>query len=120
MQFLVERFVPLRSQFKIILVSTGKKLSSLKEQVFFSNLTYGIDHLIQKMVFMSYLVSSRKLKFHLLVAFVRLTKVLSFCNEPLSLQQFPTLISYNVIFKIKILENKRILKKQFFLLATAS
>ena len=86
MQFLVERFVPLSSQFKIILVSTGKKLSSLKEQVFFSNLTYGIDHLIQKMVFMSYLVSSRKLKFHLLVAFVRLTKVLSFCNEPLSLQ----------------------------------
>ena len=86
MQFLVERFVPLSSQFKIILVSTGKKLSSLKEQGFFSNLTYGIDHLIQKMVFMSYLVSSRKLKFHLLVAFVRLTKVLSFCNEPLSLQ----------------------------------
>ena len=86
MQFLVERFVPLRSQFKIILVSTGKKLSSLKEQRFFSNLTYGIDHLIQKIVFMSYLVSSRKLKFELLVAFVRLTKVLSFCNEPLSLQ----------------------------------
>ena len=86
MQFLVERFVPLSSQFKIILVSTGKKLSSLKEQRFFSNLTYGIDHLIQKIVFMSYLVSSRKLKFELLVAFVRLTKVLSFCNEPLSLQ----------------------------------
>ena len=73
MQFLVERFVPLSSQFKIILVSTGKKLSSLKEKRFFSNLTYGIDHLIQKIVFMSYLVSSRKLKLELLVAFVRLT-----------------------------------------------
>ena len=48
-----------------------KKLSSLKEQVFFQTwLTYGIDHLIQKIVFMSYLVSSRKLKFELLVAFV--------------------------------------------------
>ena len=100
MQFLVERFVPLRSQFKIILVSTGKKLSSLKEQRFFSNLTYGIDHLIQKIVFISYLVSSRELRFEtigpvltqskqnlsLLAAFVRLTKVLSFCKDPLSLQ----------------------------------
>ena len=87
MQFLVERFVPLSSQFKIILVSTGKKLSSLKEQDFFSNLASGIiDHLIQKIVFISYLVTSRKLKFQLLVAFVRLTKVLSFCKEPLSLQ----------------------------------
>ena len=64
-----------------------KKLSSLKEQVFFQTwLTYGIDHLIQKIVFMFYLVSSRKLKFELLVAFVRLNKNLSFCNEPLSLQ----------------------------------
>ena len=87
MQFLVERFVPLSSQFKIILVSTGKKLSSLKEQGFFSNLAYGIiDYLIQKIVFISYLVTSRKLKFQLLVAFVRLTKVLSFCKEPLGLQ----------------------------------
>ena len=86
MQFLVERFVPLSSHFKIILVSTGKKLSSFKEQGFFSNLTYGIDHLIEKIVFMSYLISSRKLKFQPLVAFVILTKVLSFCNEPLSLQ----------------------------------
>ena len=87
MQFLVEKFVPLSSQFKITLVSTGKKLSSLKEQGFFSNLAYGIiDHLIQKIVFISHLVTSRKLKFQLLVAFVRLTKVLSFCNERLSLQ----------------------------------
>ena len=88
MQFLVDRFVPLSSQFKTILVSISEKLSSLKELFFFSNLTYGIDHLIQKIVFMSYLISLRKLKFELLVAIVRLTKVLSFCNKPLSLLHF--------------------------------
>ena len=86
MQFLVERFVSLSSQFKIILVSISEKAFKFERTGIFLNLTYGIDHLIQKIVFMSYLVSSRKLKFELFVAFVRLSKVLSFCNEPLSLQ----------------------------------
>ena len=59
-----------------ILVSISKnELSSLKEQVFFSNLTDDIDHhLIQKIIFMSYLITSMKLKFELFVAFV-ITKV---------------------------------------------
>ena len=70
MQFLVERFVPISSQFKIILVPISRKASKFERTGFFSNLTDGIDHLIQKMIFMSYLVSSRKLKFELLVAFV--------------------------------------------------
>ena len=70
MQFLVERFVPLNSQFKIILMSISKKAFKFERTGFFSNLTDGIDHLIQKIIFMSYLVSSRKLKFELLVAFV--------------------------------------------------
>ena len=70
MQFLVERFVPLSSQLKITLVSISKKAFKFKRIGFFSNLTDGIDHLIQKIIFMSYLVSSRKLKFELLVAFV--------------------------------------------------
>ena len=62
---------------------------------------------------MSYLVSSRKLKFELLVAFVRLSKVLSFCNDPLSLQHsLPYLAHNNVIFEIKFLENI-ILKNNF-------
>ena len=50
------------------LVSISKK--AFKFNRLFSNLTDGIDHLIQKIIFMSYLVSSRKLKFELLVAFV--------------------------------------------------
>ena len=88
MQFLVERSVPLSSQLKIILLSISEKAFKFERTGSFSNLTYGIDqHLIQKIIFLSYLVSSRKLKFELLVAFVRLTKVLSFCNEPLRLQQ---------------------------------
>ena len=70
MQFLVERFVPLSRQFKIILVPISKKAFKFERTGFFSNLTDGIDHLIQKIIFMSYLVSSRKLKFELLVAFV--------------------------------------------------
>ena len=70
MQFLVERFVPLSSQFKIILVSISKKAFKFERTGFLSNLTDGIDHLIQKIIFMSYLVSSRKLKFELLVTFV--------------------------------------------------
>ena len=69
MQFFVERFVPLSSQFKIILVSISKKAFKFERTGFFSTLTDGIDHLIQK-IFMSYLVSSRKLKFELLMAFV--------------------------------------------------
>ena len=89
MQFLVERFVPLSSQFEIILASICEKAFKFERTGFFSNLTYGIDHLIQKIVFMSYLISSRTsshLFLELLVAFVRLTNVLGFCNEPLSLQ----------------------------------
>ena len=70
MQFLVERFVPLSSQFKMMLVSISKKAFKFERTGFLSNLTDGIDHLIQKIIFMSYLVSSRKLKFELLVAFV--------------------------------------------------
>ena len=70
MQFLVERFVPLSSQFKIILVSIRKKAFKFERIGFLSNLTDGIDHLIQKIIFMSYLVSSRKLKLELLVTFV--------------------------------------------------
>ena len=58
-----------------------KRVQVCERTGFFSNLTYGIDHLIQKIIFMSYLVSSKKLKFELLVAFVRLIKVFSFCNE---------------------------------------
>ena len=61
MQFLVERFFPLSSQFKIILVPISKKAFKFERTGFF--LSYDIDHLIQKIVFMSYLVSSRKLKF---------------------------------------------------------
>ena len=53
MQFLVERFVPLSSQFKIILVSISEKDFKFERTGFFSNLTYGVDHLIQKLVFMS-------------------------------------------------------------------
>ena len=70
MQILVERFVPLSSQFKIILVSISEKAFKFERTGFFSNLTYGIDHLIQKIAFMSYLVSSRKLKFEFLEAFL--------------------------------------------------
>ena len=82
MQFLVERFVPrLSSQFKIILVSISEKAFKFERTGFLSNSTYRIDHLIQKIIFMSYLVSSRKLRFELLVAFVRVTKVFTFCNE---------------------------------------
>ena len=47
-QFLVERFVPLSSQFKIIPVSTSEKPFQFERTGFFSNLTYGIGHLIQK------------------------------------------------------------------------
>ena len=74
MQFLEERFVPLSSQFKIILASISEKAFKFERTGFFPNLAYGIDHLIQKIVFMSYLVSSRKLE--LLVVFVRLTRFL--------------------------------------------
>ena len=63
MQFLVERFVPLSSQFKIILVFISEKAFKFKRTGFFSNLTYDIDHLIQKILFISYLAFSRKLKF---------------------------------------------------------
>ena len=69
MQFLVERFVPLSSQFKIILVPISKKAFKFERIGFFSNLTDDIDHLIQKIIFMSHLISSRKLIFELLVAF---------------------------------------------------
>ena len=86
MQFLVEKFVPLSSQFKIILVSIREKALKFERTDFFKNLTYGINHLIQKIVFMSYLISPIKLKFELLVAIVRLTNVLIFRNEHLSLQ----------------------------------
>ena len=86
MQFLLERFVPLSSQFKIILVSIDEKASKFERTGFVSNLTYGIDHLVHKIVFMFYLVSSIRLKFELLVAFVRLTEVLILCNEALSLK----------------------------------
>ena len=51
MQFLVERFVPLRSQFKIILMSISKKAFKFEGTGFLSNLTDGIDHLIQKIIF---------------------------------------------------------------------
>ena len=67
MQFLVERFVPLSSQFKIILESISKKAFKLERTGFCSNLTDGIDHLIQKII--SYLCLTlslpRKLKFEL-------------------------------------------------------
>ena len=51
MQFLVERFVPLSSQFKIILVSITKKAFNVERTGFLPNLTDGIDHLIQKIIF---------------------------------------------------------------------
>ena len=66
----MERFVPLSGQFKIILVSITEKAFKFEKTGVFSNLTYDIDHLIQKIVFMSFLVSSRKLKFELLEAFI--------------------------------------------------
>ena len=62
MQFLVERFVALSSQFKIILVPVNEKAFKFEPTGFFSHFTYGIDNLIQKIEFMSYLTSSRKLK----------------------------------------------------------
>ena len=61
MQFLVERFVPLSSQFKIILVSISEKAFKFERIGFFSNLTYGIDHLIQKIIFISYLVKKAQI-----------------------------------------------------------
>ena len=45
MQLLVERFVPLSSHFKILLVSISEKAFKFERTGFLSNLTYGIDHL---------------------------------------------------------------------------
>ena len=55
MQFLVERFVPLSSQFKTILVFISEKDFKFERIGLFSNLNYGIDHLIQKILFISHL-----------------------------------------------------------------
>ena len=89
MQFSVERFVPLNSQFKIILVSIREKAFKFEITVFFFKLDLwhrSLDSENRIYVLPRPVVSSRKLKFELLVALVRLTKLLSFCNEPLSLQ----------------------------------
>ena len=51
MQLLVKRFVPLSSKFKIILVSISEKAFKLEKAGFFPNLTYGIDYMIQKIMF---------------------------------------------------------------------
>ena len=105
MQFLGNRFVSLSSKFKIILLSVSEKAFKLVKTGFFSNLTYGIDHLIQIENYILCLpcsppqessnlrqlvrcLSKPKCSLCLLVAFFRLTKVLSFCNGFLGLQRF--------------------------------
>ena len=61
MLFLVERFVPLSSQpiSKITSVYQQKSFQVWKNR-FFSNFTYGIDHFIQKIVFVSCLYLFKK------------------------------------------------------------
>ena len=102
---MVERFVPLSSQFKITLVSISKKAFKFKRIGFFSKLTDGALIIWFRKSYLC-LTSSLQGSWNLSFSWpLSLTKVLSCCNEP------------QVCCSIKILENKHILKKQFFLLA---
>ena len=51
MQFLVKRCVSLRNKLKKILLSISEKAFKPVKIGYFINLTYGIDHLIQKIIF---------------------------------------------------------------------